>query len=143
MNKSTLFSILVIFIIWGCEVSPSEINYGTDSCHFCKMTIVDQSYAAQVVTNKGRAYKYDAIECMVQSLPQWNPEDLKFILVTDLTHPKKLIDATDAHYLISESLPSPMGANLSGFEKEQDRNQYLVGASDRALNWEELKAAQF
>lgn len=143
MNKPTLFSILVIFGLISCEVKPSEINYGTDSCHFCKMTIVDQSYAAQIVTTKGRAYKYDAIECMVQSMPQWQSSDLQYLLVTDITTPKKLIDATKAYYLISDALPSPMGANLSGFQREQDRNQYLLGNSDRGLNWQELKEIQF
>ncbi|MEO9964978.1 MAG: nitrous oxide reductase accessory protein NosL [Reichenbachiella sp.] len=144
MHKSTLHTLFIILVFAvGCEVTPAEINYGTDSCHFCKMTIVDQSHAAQIVTQKGRSYKYDAIECMIQSSRQWDSGELKFILITDYISPKKLIDATSAYYLISENIPSPMGAYLSGFEFENERNKFLRRSSDRTLSWNELKQINF
>ena len=42
-----------------------EINYGVDACAYCKMNIVDPKFGAELITKKGRVYKFDAIECMV------------------------------------------------------------------------------
>lgn len=135
-----LFLISLIAIISSCEVKPEPINYGSDGCHFCKMTIVDNQHAAQLVTVKGRAYKYDAIECMMNHLKNWhdNP-DVKFFLVTDYSVPGKLVDATHSHYLISNAIPSPMGGFLSAFENSVPRDQILSENEGESLNWNELK----
>ena len=52
-------------VITGCEVSPQPIDYGNEVCDFCKMTIVDTQHATEIVTKKGKTYKFDASECMV------------------------------------------------------------------------------
>ncbi len=57
--------LILLLIVTNCSVSPKAIDYGNDGCHFCKMTIVDKLHAAEVVTNKGKVYKFDATECMI------------------------------------------------------------------------------
>ncbi|MEO9853579.1 MAG: nitrous oxide reductase accessory protein NosL [Reichenbachiella sp.] len=141
MIRPTLYIFALLLFLTQCTIETEPINYGTDSCHFCKMTIVDQQHAAQIVTKKGRNYKYDAIECMVNSLPQWKSEEIHTYLIADFSVPKKMIDATTAHYLIAEHMPSPMGAFLSGFENETIRNQYAKSEKDQTLNWSELQKA--
>ena len=79
------------------------------------MTIVDPKHAAQIVTTKGKAFKYDAIECMLNHLKAWDQAPVELYLVSDYSDSHKLIDAHVAHYLISEDISSPMGANLSAF----------------------------
>ena len=32
------------------------------------MTIVDPRYGAELVTTKGKVYKYDAVECLINSV---------------------------------------------------------------------------
>lgn len=141
MIRSTLYTFITFLFLTQCSIETTPINYGTDSCHFCKMTIVDQQHAAQIVTKKGRNYKYDAIECMVNSLPRWKTEDIHAYKVTDYSSPGKMIDAASAHYLIAEHIPSPMGAFLSGFESESVRNQHSKSEEDQTLNWPELQAS--
>ena len=62
--------VTILFLsLAACTVAPVPINFGSDGCHFCKMTIVDKQHAAELVTSKGKAYKYDAIECMIDDPP--------------------------------------------------------------------------
>lgn len=129
----------ICLLIVACEVKPQEIAYGSDGCHFCKMTIVDTKHAAQLVTEKGKSFKYDAIECMLNHLNEWNEVPIKYYLVTDYANPKVLIDASVANYLISEAIPSPMGVNLSAFENPIVREQMIQRIGGDILSWEQLQ----
>ena len=117
--KALLPALSLLVILSACSVQPAEINYGSDACHFCKMNIVDKQHAAQVVTEKGKAFKYDAVECMMNNLSKWKEATPALYLITDYGNPGVLTDATTAHYLISDNIPSPMGAFLSGFADDR------------------------
>ncbi|GAB4413900.1 MAG: hypothetical protein OHK0039_21280 [Bacteroidia bacterium] len=112
MRKLSLI-LPLLFAVAACQPTAREIEYGSDACHYCKMTVVDQQHAAQAVTRKGRVYVFDAIECMVQYLGSSGEADHAILLVCDYSHPGTLVDARQAGYLISEAISSPMGAFLS------------------------------
>ncbi|MEQ9404052.1 MAG: nitrous oxide reductase accessory protein NosL [Cyclobacteriaceae bacterium] len=138
MNR--FFTLLVVSLMWSsCEVKPQEMAYGKDACHFCKMTIVDRQHAAQVVTVKGKAFKYDAVECMMNHLNKWEEPPVKFYLVADYSNPGILTDATQAHFLISEGIPSPMGEFLTAFESKMKRDQAYQEFDGKSLDWMALK----
>ena len=121
MNYAKSFILLLtIILLSGCAIEPQKIEYGTDACSFCKMTIVEKKFAAQIVTKKGRASKYDAIECMLNDIKDKKETSLAHILVTDYTRPEKLINATNAVYLISKQIKSPMGAYLSAYNSDNE-----------------------
>ena len=123
----------------GCSIKESPIVYGKDACNFCKMNIVDKQHAAEIVTTKGKPFKYDAIECMVEEMKSRNESELSLILITDYSNPGKLVDAKSATYLISEKIPSPMGANLSGFGNKENAEQTANEKSGKIYSWSELK----
>jgi copper chaperone NosL len=136
----TVISISFIALFFSsCSVEPVAIEYGKDACHFCKMNIVDSQHAAEIVTKKGKAFKYDAIECMMQNRFNWQEEEIALYLMTDYSNPGNLVDATKATYLISEGLPSPMGGNLSGFKNSADAEKTKTEKGGKVLTWEELK----
>ena len=121
MKKVQLTALIaVLCLLVSCKVEPEQINYGSDACHFCKMTIVDQQHAAQYVTNKGKQFKFDAIECMVNELSEKKSDDIAILLVADYDSPGQMTSAISSAYLISPAIKSPMGANLSGFVTEND-----------------------
>ena len=130
-------SLMLVFI--SCSIEPSKIVYGQDACHFCKMTIVEETHAAQIVTKKGKAFKYDAIECLLNDLENHEQEDIALYLVTDYLTPQKLIDAKTATFLISKSIQSPMGANLSAFENRNDAEEYAKNEEDKIFDWADLQ----
>lgn len=129
----------IAFLLSSCAVEPVPIEYGKDACHFCKMNIVDQQHAAEIVTKKGKAFKYDAIECMMQNRFEWEEGEIGLFLMTDYSNPGNLVDATKATYLISENLPSPMGGNLTGFETKASAETTLKEKGGQLFSWEELK----
>lgn len=138
MRKFVLF-ILIMHLFTACTIEPSKIEYGKDACHYCKMTIVEETHAAQIVTTKAKPYKYDAIECLLNDFENRDEKDIALFLVTDYLTPKKLIDAKTATYLISEEIQSPMGANLSAFELKENAEKFAVNDSDKIFNWADLQ----
>ena len=133
--------ILLIFIGFSsCSTAPEPIHYGKDQCNFCKMNIVDKQHAAQYVTKKGKQFKFDAIECMVNEIiKEDNETKLATLLVADYGQPGSMTDAKSATYLISKGIKSPMGAFLTAFadrEKAESTKSELGGT---IYNWEALK----
>jgi len=103
------------------------------------MNIVDKQHAAEIVTQKCKAFKYDAIECMMRDIKERNEEEIALFLMTDYETPGNLVDATKAIYLISENLPSPMGANLTGFENRNKAEETRKEKGGTIYSWDELK----
>lgn len=141
-NKLTIIFLFAVFIVLtSCKVEPKKINYGNDHCAFCDMTVVDKTHAAQYVTKKGKAYMFDAIECMVLKLNQDQNEDqMAYLLVADYSNPGVLIDAKSATYLISQKIKSPMGANLSALNSKETAQSLLKKNGGDLFTWDQLKA---
>ena len=127
---------LALLLVSSCKVEPGEIDYGKDGCHFCKMTIVDNQHAAEIVTAKGKVYKYDAIECMINDLKKRDAAEVGLMLVNDYSNPGDLISAESATYLISESIPSPMGAFLSAFSNKDEAEAIKSGKGGEIFSWQ-------
>ena len=131
-------ALLLLFL--SCNVSPKPIEYGSDGCHFCKMTIVDKVHAAEVVTKKGKVYKFDASECMIKFMEDFDTSEIELYLSNNYTEPETLIDATKATFLISENIPSPMGAFLSTFKNKADAEKFQAEKGGDLYTWETLLA---
>lgn len=130
---------LIIFgfiLLIGCEKGPKPIMYGNENCDYCSMTIMDDKHASEIVTQKGKVYKFDSIECMLRSLDYYE-EQVEMILVMDFKNPGEFIDAKTAAFLVSPDLPSPMGANLTAFQSTEDAAE--TGFSGTIYSWETIK----
>lgn len=136
LKKVSLITLLWLF--YSCNISPKAINYGADGCHYCKMSIVDKIHAAEIVTKKGKVYKFDATECMINFMRDFETYEIKLYLSNNYNEPEALIDATQATFLISKNIPSPMGAYLSAFKT---KNEALMVKSEKGgtiYSWQEL-----
>jgi len=138
MKKQFVLLFLPVLFLLACNISPQPINYGEDACHYCTMTIVDHQHAAQIVTDKGKAYKFDAIECMLNYLRENDDINPKLYLVIDFMNPGDLIDATKATYLISKNIPSPMGAYLSAFQTKEAADKTKMKYEGKLYTWKEI-----
>ena len=134
------FAILVLpLLLFGCQPEPRPIDYGADVCDFCRMTIVDRQHAAEVVTKKGRVYKFDAIECMVSYVQREGEDQFAWLLVNDYLRPGDLTNAGTATYLISPAIPSPMGAFLSAFRDAAAAGEMQSEKGGNLFSWAELQ----
>lgn len=131
--------LLVYLLITSCNTGPKNINYGSDGCHFCKMTIVDKIHGAELVTEKGKVYKFDAAECMLNYI-QDNPSmEVDNFYTNYHENPTELIPVTNAFFLISEAIPSPMGANLTAFKTKENAQKIHSEMGGKLYSWETLK----
>ena len=130
---------LTAILLSACSISPEPINYGSDSCAFCKMSIVDQRFGSEIVTKKGKVYKFDAIECMVNMVKVGDiqAEDVKLYLVTHYTDPAQLTSAENSIYLQASEIKSPMGANLSAFPDKESVQPFVTGEGN-LYQWNDL-----
>ncbi len=141
LKLSIIVVVFGLLLTVSCKVEPKEINYGQDHCVHCDMTVVDKSHSAEYVTKKGKAYMFDAVECMVMKINKDQNEDLmEYVLVADYANPGDLIDAKTATFLISEKIKSPMGANLSAFSSKETAEKFLQENGGKLYTWDQLKA---
>ena len=135
MRMKKIFLFLSFAILLACSPTPQPIDYGHEECSFCKMTIVSQQFAAEIVTNKSKAFKYDAIECMLQD----QQENVALHLTCDYLNAGNLIDATKATYLVSKQIESPMGGNLAAFSSLEDAKKIQAEKGGDIYDWEGIQ----
>ena len=133
--------LFIILLTFSCKVEPQNIEFGKDQCSFCVMNIVDKTHAAQYVTKKGKQFKFDAIECMVNDLSDKNEDDLAFKLVANYENPGEMIPADSAAFIISKAIKSPMGANLSAVSSTQKAAEMQSVYTGEIYTWETLKVS--
>ena len=106
------------------------------------MSIVDQRFGGEIVTKKGKVFKFDAAECMVNYLGEHEADEsnMSMILTNTYDQPGKLADATSCHYLISRNMPSPMGMFLNPFEDKAQLNKFQQENEGSTFSWQELRA---
>ncbi|MDX2134795.1 MAG: nitrous oxide reductase accessory protein NosL [Saprospiraceae bacterium] len=125
----------------GCAVEPEPIVYGKDNCHFCKMTITDRRFGAELVTQKGKVYKFDDLNCLVMfDHSGFVPSDqVAQRVVVDFNPPNAFIAAQDAFFLQAEALRSPMRADIAALQTTADREklraEYGAGTD---MDWKQV-----
>lgn len=133
--KKIIYLVLLLTVA-SCSHEPKPIDYGHEACDFCEMTIVNPSFSAQAVSTKGKQFKYDAIECMVNDFLQKDIE-MAVIQVADYSHPGNMIPVEQASFIINDSIKSPMGANLAAI---MTANLEAETGSGLILDWINLKS---
>jgi copper chaperone NosL len=124
-------------LLAGCSAGPRPIRYGEDECAHCRMRIMDARYGAEAVTTRGRQLPMDSVECLVRWI-EAGAEPARSLWVTDFRQPNRLIAAESAAYLLSEHLPSPMGAGLTAFATRAAAETSARDYAGRVLNWPDL-----
>lgn len=138
IKKSAI--LLGIFItLTACSKQPEPIQHNHDTCQLCKMLISDARFGAEIVTNKGKIYKFDSIECMTSFL-RATQETIMGMYTVDYSMPHTLIDASNAYYLHTELIPSPMGANILSFAHKDSCENYYNKYKGEKLTFEIVKA---
>ncbi len=73
----------------SCAPQGAEpIKLNTDGCEFCKMKIADGKFGAEIITAKGRIYKFDDMHCIIE-LPQRKQYDPNFNLFHSRLQPRQ------------------------------------------------------
>lgn len=136
--KTTIMLVLLV-LISACSQEPAEIHYGSDECVHCKMMITDSQFASQIVTEKGKALKFDAIECMAV-YHRNHSEELKDakLWVNNYNNPGEWLLAPDAQFVKSEVVNSPMGESLLAFPSQEVAKKHVQDKPGLLMDWEKV-----
>lgn len=120
--KLATAAVACIFMISvsSCKAGPEPIRTGIDHCYFCKMTISDVRFGAELVTKKGKVYKFDDVHCILSYLKTKDiePGNIKDYYLTNYSGTHQLIHVQTALLLKADELRSPMGGNIAAFDNK-------------------------
>jgi copper chaperone NosL len=105
------------------------------------MTLMDNKFGAEIVTQKGKIYKFDDVNCMLNfyNSGEVATDNMKDILIVDFSKPEKLIDARNALYVKADAIKSPMASNIAAFESNDDMKQLNADWKGILLSWGEVQ----
>jgi copper chaperone NosL len=136
-----VFAIFTMLLIAGCTPKAEEIIVGKDSCTECKMTIADPKFGGEIVTKKGKVFKFDDTHCIAAFLKRRGVElsDIHKTLFVNYDNNKEFVDVKSAEFVISSQLKSPMGGNAAAFADKkiaENRSGQIEGS--KTTNWPTL-----
>ena len=100
---------LILFLTISCANKEAvPINLNTDGCDFCKMKIADGKFGAELITSKGRIYKFDDMHCMVNYHKENKNVQIHSFYIHDYNQNNVLISAETAFYIKGGEINSPM-----------------------------------
>lgn len=122
--KSFIVIFLALTTLASCKVKPVEIDFGHENCAWCQMTIVDSRFACELVSDKGKAYKFDAIECLAQFYLKNTETNWQYIVFMPFDQPGSFHNESEVVFVQSNSIKSPMGGGLAAYlDVEQTDNK--------------------
>lgn len=133
-------SLILALTFTSCKSGPEPFNYGKDGCYFCKMTIMSPQFGAEIVTKKGKIFKYDDMHCFISSLKKGEvkQEDIARKLVINYQKENDFINAETTVYVVSDKIHSPMNSNAAGLSNPQAAADLQKSTSGQIVNWQTL-----
>lgn len=143
-KKLNIVPVLTLFIslslLMSCAVDPQPIKLGMDNCQNCKMTISDAKYGAEIITKKGKIFKFDEINCLLSYIRagNLNAADVKDYYFTDFCSNDKLVNQTTCFLMKSNQLKSPMRGNVAAFSNMDSLKVYSGKLSGETIKWSQI-----
>lgn len=124
----------------SCNIGPEPINTGVDNCYFCKMTISDARFGAELITKKGKIYKFDDSRCLLDFLKtnELKKSEIKDIYFSDFCELHELINVKEALFLQSDKLRGPMSGNIAAFKVPDSLRKIQVQIKGINIRWTEI-----
>jgi copper chaperone NosL len=132
---------LLIFLLSSCSTEPAPFAYGKDLCEDCKMTIMDPRSGAEIITKKGRVYKFDDAHCIAHFLSSGKikPGDIAQTVFIDYENNKNFLDAKDLFFVVSPRFKTPMNSHAAAFSSRAKAAQTAAETQGEVKTWEQLK----
>ena len=124
------------------SAGPRPIAYGRDECAWCRMTVSDARFGAELLTDTGKQEVFDSVECLAAATLALDPAEQARVAmrswVTDWLHPRTLVPVPGAHYLRNEGPGSPMGKGLQAFASRSDAESEQRRSGGLTMSWDEV-----
>ncbi|MBS1760869.1 MAG: nitrous oxide reductase accessory protein NosL [Bacteroidetes bacterium] len=142
-NKNTLAAasvILFTFLLSSCSAKPEPFVAGKDNCHFCKMGLTDTRFGAEILTKKGKVFKFDDLHCLIafNKAGSEKEDNISRTLAIDFNKPNTFVDVKEAFFVTSPELKSPMGSNTAAYSTKAEAEAAVKNQDAEQSNWNQL-----
>ncbi|NQV50101.1 MAG: nitrous oxide reductase accessory protein NosL [Candidatus Marinimicrobia bacterium] len=136
-----ILPILASLLLVNCEPTVQPINYGQDGCSYCRMTIVEDLYGAELLSVKGKVFKFDSIECLTAFVikGEVKTEQTHSLYFTDFEDVGHLYPLNEMIFVQAKKLKSPMGLNLSAFRTQGTADNVAELYFGEIMTWEQVQ----
>jgi copper chaperone NosL len=141
MKKTVLAAAMVpVLLFTSCTTRPEPFAYGKDSCDDCRMTIMDPRFGGEIITKKGKIYKFDDAHCLVNFIKGGNIKqaDIAQTVFIDYENDKNFLDVKSAWFVVSDQLKTPMNSNAACLSTKQTAEQKAKQINGSVKNWDQL-----
>jgi len=130
-----------ILFFSSCSTGPLPLVPGKDACTFCQMPVADTRFGAEIITAKGKLYKFDDIGCMSHFLKNGLSanEKIQNIFVVSYLHRQNFVEVSKSFFLKSVDVHSPMNSGIAAFESLNEATPLLKDFPGEILSWDELQ----
>jgi len=143
ITKKTVPAVAAIFVLLftSCNTKPQPFAYGKDICDDCRMTIMDPKFGGEIITKKGKVYKFDDVHCLVHFMKQGTVKeaDIAQTVFIDYENDKTFLDIRSSYFVVSNRLKSPMNSNAAAFSSSKIAMERAIATSGKIKKWEDLK----
>jgi copper chaperone NosL len=131
-----VFLMVLLCGLWSCNrFEPQPIELNVDSCDFCKMTISNSKFSAELITQKGRCYKFDDLACMIQFAQSNTVVPYRAFYVNDFLKEHQLMAVEKAYFIKGGSINSPMRGNFAAFADEANQKKMAQTYQAQLMSW--------
>lgn len=133
MKKS--IPVFLVLLLTMCARGPEPINFGEDNCAHCSMRIMNPKFGSELITSKGKIYKFDSIECMLAETAKYKEGEIASMWVPNFNNDKEFLNLNEAFILRSSKIKSPMALNLLAFKSESEllENENKYGGEEMSV----------
>ena len=132
-----VLAVSALVVLASCDVKPEPFAYGKDLCEDCKMTIMEPNFGAEIITKKGRIFKFDDVHCVVNYLRSGkiNSADIKQTLFIEYNNGASFVEAEKAQFVSSPKLKSPMNSNTAAFASAEAAQKMAAETGGTVKDW--------
>lgn len=130
---------LILFLTISCANKEAvPINLNTDGCDFCKMKISDGKFGTELITSKGRIYKFDDMFCMIKYHKENKDVQIQSFYIHDYNQNNVLIPAETAFYIKGGEINSPMHGNIIAVKTNEESQILAQKLKANPISWQEI-----
>jgi copper chaperone NosL len=103
------------------------------------MVIMDPKFGSQIITAKGKVYKFDDVLCMGRFLKSGaqDEKETRQTVVTSFTNPDEFLDINETFFVVSPEVKSPMRGNAAAFARQDAADKFNEGKAGVVMGWKE------